>query len=405
MTQPFFSILLPTRDRPHFLKLVLLSLTKQVYKNFEVIISDNYISDSCYNECEFFKEKLNIKYVHPTNPLSMADNYEYALSLASGDYIIALEDKTALLPFALLEIVKVIAKHDSEIINFLFDDYTPDNKNSEKGLWRLLYNIYPPKEFNALNFLKKRLKFPVIYEKQPINFKKRNKIVMGCWSVKLLNRIRLKHRVFEPFILDYTSMALGSIYSMTQSYDFGRPLGLYIKSDKYSNGALMSAYAEVAKKVITESDYLEESKNYCPFKDCWFVQCVCIASDMIKVIEKCGKSKEVKVSLNSLALRAIEEIENFQDLSIEEKNYYKQSIPQPSKLFKIFDKIRGFIYVNCHPFIVSQYLKVNILGRLQIKRYKVLLKHRNFCKSYVPKVLTFEENLDMANLHYNKVLK
>ena len=52
ITSPFISIVLPTRDRPQFVAYSLASLANQNFKNFEVIVVDNFIEHSCVAEFE-----------------------------------------------------------------------------------------------------------------------------------------------------------------------------------------------------------------------------------------------------------------------------------------------------------------------------------------------------------------
>jgi glycosyltransferase involved in cell wall biosynthesis len=282
--KPFFSLLLPTRDRPHLVKMVLESLEKQHNADFEVIVSDNFINASCFDECEFYKEKLNLNYIRPGKPLSMAENYEYALSHARGDYLIALEDKIMLLPSALKELNRVIQKTNVEIISFYKDLYYGSTESLLEGQWKPLYFYYPECFYSPLKLLKDRINFPIKYLFQQPYLKVRSKVLIGCWSMKLVKRIQQNHKVFQPVSPDYTSMVLGSIYAQTQGYDMGRALGLALVDHRYSNGATTTKQAKKATSFIQESDLNGENEKLSPFKDCYFIQCVSLATDFIKII-------------------------------------------------------------------------------------------------------------------------
>ena len=126
-----FSIVIPTRHRPEFIKTSLIFLKKQRYKNFEVIICDNYTDKnlSCKKVCNKGGVK-NLQYIRPKSPLGMVENWNYALKFVSGDYVIYLTDKMFLLENTLYNLNKVIEKTKAEIVNWIDDMYTPVEFNN-----------------------------------------------------------------------------------------------------------------------------------------------------------------------------------------------------------------------------------------------------------------------------------
>ena len=78
-----FSLVYPTRDRPHFIEMALIFLNNQNYDNFEIIISDNHSTPafSCKNIIKKY-QSLDIIYLRPNKSLSMAENWNFALSFA-----------------------------------------------------------------------------------------------------------------------------------------------------------------------------------------------------------------------------------------------------------------------------------------------------------------------------------
>lgn len=397
--KPFFSLLLPTRDRPYLVDLVLFSLTKQHFINFEIIVSDNYINKSCFEVCEKYKTLLNFRYVHPEKPLSMADNFEYALSFAEGNHVITLEDKILFYPYALQELYNILSKKHYDIINFHFDIYIPSEESYNVGIWYPLYNIYPAETFNPLSFIKHRAKFVVDYYKQTTKLKIRNKLFCGCWSMELISRIKEHHAtVFQNFCPDYTSMALGSIYARTLSYDMGRTLGFVMKSDKNSHGMQSLVISQKAKDFIKESDPEGIYLKYCPAQTCMFVQCNLIATDFNRIFSITNNDHRLQVNTKNLSLRILEELDRFTDLSIEDYEIIKNSLPKVSKLYVFYDKFYNYFYTKYHPFYVMLYLKINLLGRLGISKYSRLLKHRKFCKTYSRNQTDLEKILILADM-------
>lgn len=94
---PFFSVLMPTRNRASLLKSALKTAVDQNFQDYEIIVSDNNSQDDTRSVVEGFMQSSDrIKYVNPGRDLSMCDNWEYVLSHAAGDYIIYLSDDDAL---------------------------------------------------------------------------------------------------------------------------------------------------------------------------------------------------------------------------------------------------------------------------------------------------------------------
>jgi len=105
---PYFSILLPTRNRPHLAEIAIKSLINQEFTDFEVILSDN--SDGNLT-CREMVDRINnprIRYYRTSGELSMPDNWEFALAQARGVYLAVLEDKQVYFPNTLALVRKVI---------------------------------------------------------------------------------------------------------------------------------------------------------------------------------------------------------------------------------------------------------------------------------------------------------
>ncbi len=91
------SIVIPTRNRAHLLRFALKSAVQQTYPNIEIVVCDNDSNDNTQEVVDSFDDK-RIVYFRTTKSLSMPDNWEYALSKTSGEYITYLTDDSFLLP-------------------------------------------------------------------------------------------------------------------------------------------------------------------------------------------------------------------------------------------------------------------------------------------------------------------
>ena len=114
------SIVIPTKNSLKYLKDNVLSIISQDYDNYELIISDNYSNDGTSEWIKSLDNPL-IKLVKPETSLVMAENFEWALSHAKGEWIQILGSDDGVQPFyfqlADFLIGKAVEKHLS-IINF-----------------------------------------------------------------------------------------------------------------------------------------------------------------------------------------------------------------------------------------------------------------------------------------------
>ncbi len=97
MTNPRYSVLIPSRNRLELLQLAVESVTAQDRNDVEIVISDN-ASDQDYESYLNAIQRHNIVSSRSNAPISVTDNWNRALSLATGDYIIMLGDDDALTP-------------------------------------------------------------------------------------------------------------------------------------------------------------------------------------------------------------------------------------------------------------------------------------------------------------------
>jgi glycosyltransferase involved in cell wall biosynthesis len=107
MSDNFFSIVIPTRQRHDTLKYSIQSVLNQTYKDFELIIMDNFSTQETAEVVAAFNDS-RIKYYRAPERLSMSDNWELGLSHATGEYITILGDDDALMPDALEICLKII---------------------------------------------------------------------------------------------------------------------------------------------------------------------------------------------------------------------------------------------------------------------------------------------------------
>lgn len=133
MSEPQFSIVIPTRNRRFTLESCLRTCMDQVdAPAFEIVISDN--SDGSETR-DFVRNLLSrdarvaarVSYRHHDRVTGMTENFERAISYARGDYVIVLGDDDGMLPMALMEIQRLISSTGAKVIKWSSGLYTwPD---------------------------------------------------------------------------------------------------------------------------------------------------------------------------------------------------------------------------------------------------------------------------------------
>lgn len=126
----FFSIVIPTRNRPHLLKSAIDSVLNQDFTDFELIISDNSNEKSSAEVRKLMSgyDDKRINYVRPPSELPMCDHWEWALNLTSGEYVSVLYDRAVFKYSALSAIHKEIITHAfPEAVVFKRDFLTGDD--------------------------------------------------------------------------------------------------------------------------------------------------------------------------------------------------------------------------------------------------------------------------------------
>jgi glycosyltransferase involved in cell wall biosynthesis len=91
MESPLLSIVIPTKDRIKYLVPCLKSLQRIDSENFEIVVHDNSVVD-IESELSDFLIDPRIKYYHTSEKLSGVDNFDQAISKATGKYVMVLGD-------------------------------------------------------------------------------------------------------------------------------------------------------------------------------------------------------------------------------------------------------------------------------------------------------------------------
>jgi len=96
-TPPFYSFVIPTRDRHDVLGPAIQTILAQTRDNFELVVMDNYSTPETRQVVDSFASP-RIRYVRAPERLSMLDNWEFALDHVKGDYVHYLGDDDGMFP-------------------------------------------------------------------------------------------------------------------------------------------------------------------------------------------------------------------------------------------------------------------------------------------------------------------
>ena len=206
---PRFSVVVPTRDRPHLLEFCLGSLAEQTLDDVEVVVSDNPVHRPAREVFDRFAGP-GWRYFRPEQPVAMHDNFERGMR-SGHRRVRGRGDRQDGSPSVCARSRRVGARARPrvDIVNWWNEGYDPLDESLDLGAralsafrgrrWRR--SAYDPHAELARRFLneERRGVDPVLYF--------RGKIVFGAYSRRLLERIRAQAgRVFHPLAADYTSM-------------------------------------------------------------------------------------------------------------------------------------------------------------------------------------------------------
>lgn len=116
-TTPFFSIVMPTRNRAHLLRYSLQTALEQTFDDYEIVVSDNDSSDSTAQVAHELADG-HVRYVRTGKALSHPDSLEFAADQAEGEYTVFLFDDDALCPEALESVARVVDPLHTPIVSW-----------------------------------------------------------------------------------------------------------------------------------------------------------------------------------------------------------------------------------------------------------------------------------------------
>lgn len=223
-----FSIVIPTRNSANTLEFTLQTCLSQDFDNYEIVVSDNSSENNRLTEelIEKINDKNIIKYYKPNKELSMTENFEFAVSKATGEYIIVLGSDDALLFHALVSIDNIINKIGTKLLHWPLVAYGWPNVslNGYENFFGTTLNSVKNinySEIDSYEIIKNVIGFKTHYSALP---------TLYCNTAvhrDLLNKLKNKTgSIFKSYIPDvYSGFALAYIKNSFTSINLPMSIG------------------------------------------------------------------------------------------------------------------------------------------------------------------------------------
>lgn len=172
---PYFTVIIPQKDRAEFLIHTLKTCMIQDYPKFEIIVSDDCSEDDSVEVVEKLAIKdSRIKLFAHKKHLGMRDNFEFALNQVKDGYVIALGGDDGLVPGCIWRMLEIIEDTKTDLLTWRPAGFMYSEKESDPTFFSVPrikkkgYRLIKSEDF--LNKMSVTLKYqvdecPMIYMK------------------------------------------------------------------------------------------------------------------------------------------------------------------------------------------------------------------------------------------------
>lgn len=203
------SVVIPTRNRLEYLKYAITSILAQDYDNWEVIVSDNDSAENVSDYISSLKEP-RIKYSNTNQYISVTDNWNRALDLSTGEYVILIGDDDCIMKGAFSILSDLAIKYSKpELIyanglHYVYPGALKDYPNGHLvtvGNWNLFNSKEPVMvEPEKMKFL----------SNEALNFRLHFSYNLQTLAIhrSLIEKVKIKGRFFHSPYPDFYSITL-----------------------------------------------------------------------------------------------------------------------------------------------------------------------------------------------------
>jgi glycosyltransferase involved in cell wall biosynthesis len=239
-----FSIVVPTRNRCEFLKYCLQTCLLSNDRDLEVIVSDNNSVDETETVVSNFGDP-RLKYVNPGRDVSMRQNFEFALSHATGDYIIFIGDDDGVLPNGLVTLRYLIEKHKADILLWRHITYIWPHREPvpHDGILKFRYRDFcgPLYEWDGMQV------FEEFCQAKRTSYRDGANIYHGCVSRSVIEAVKAKGGVYFQGQIPDVNTAISNLTAANSILWMRNPVTIAGAGEK-SNGTAMNSVNRASQK-------------------------------------------------------------------------------------------------------------------------------------------------------------
>ncbi|MDZ7961406.1 MAG: glycosyltransferase family 2 protein [Aulosira sp. DedQUE10] len=192
--EPLVSVIIPTYNRPEYLKQAIASAVNQSYRNIEIIVSDNCSPENPQAIVESFGDS-RIRFWRQTQNIGMFANQMHGFQMAQGKYVASLHDDDVWHEDFLAKLVPPLEANSDLIIAFC-DQYIIDAQGNinysgteanTRGFKRHILQQGVYKSFSKMGLLNKSIPTAAacVFRANLIDWNNIPSEVGGMWDVYL----------------------------------------------------------------------------------------------------------------------------------------------------------------------------------------------------------------------------
>ena len=277
-TQPFFSIVIPTRDRSILIRELLWSILHQNFHDFEILVCDNSNDDLTQQILQEFADNriVNIR----TGGLAMAENYNAGINKVSGKYLMCISDKGFLKQGALKYLSALISAEGHKCVTWALDSFEYPGT----------YFQNPETAFKESKSIESSELLRFMLGSDWRNYEPAPMHCTSCISMELVLEIKKKHHnLCQNQNPDYTMaaqilLATQSVYNLKNSLAILRNVS---EIEGLGNGRSLAKKTKESRVFLQDhAEWIQDTNRFTdvPIKDCPFIIDLMI-KDTYKVLE------------------------------------------------------------------------------------------------------------------------
>ena len=151
---PYFSVIIPVKNRAEYLEHTLRTCIVQEYPNFEVIVSDDCSDDNSVEVVKHYARiDSRIKLFAHDGHLGMRDNFEFALNQVKPGYVMALGGDDGLVPGCIQRMYEILTETGKELLTWTPAGFVYPSKDGEDNIFYVRRKHAPTQIIKSKDFL------------------------------------------------------------------------------------------------------------------------------------------------------------------------------------------------------------------------------------------------------------